>query len=93
MCPSKQRPFTGPIGDPHVFTLDGDRFDVYENGTFSLFQYSGQKIAHPSAASEVDWRLYAHYGGPWWLGSPVVPFTFFCFWVLASLIKCPNPKP
>ncbi|CAE7407499.1 ANKRD50 [Symbiodinium sp. CCMP2592] len=55
-------------GDPHIYTLDGDKFDLYENGTYTIFQYSGQKLAQPKhkGRAEVDWKLYSHYGGPLW---------------------------
>ncbi|CAE7444935.1 amt-3, partial [Symbiodinium necroappetens] len=35
------------VGDPHIYTLDGDKFDFYQNGTFSVFHYHGQKLALP----------------------------------------------
>mmetsp|Transcript_19861 Transcript_19861/g.37377 ORF Transcript_19861/g.37377 Transcript_19861/m.37377 type:complete len:494 (-) Transcript_19861:77-1558(-) len=63
------RPEASVFGDPHVYTLDGDKFDFYENGTFSVFHYAGQKLGAPSKevtpAGDVDWQLYAHYGGPY----------------------------
>ena len=55
------------VGDPHIYTLDGEKFDLYENGTFNVFHYSGQKLAHPQKQNaQVDWQLYSHYGGPLW---------------------------
>ena len=66
------KPQGSVFGDPHIYTLDGEKFDLYESGTYSVFQYSGQKLALPQAPAlsaghnEVDWRLFAHYGGKWW---------------------------
>ncbi|CAE7396345.1 ANKRD50 [Symbiodinium natans] len=58
------------FGDPHIYTVDGEKFDLYENGTYTVFRYSGQKLAHKSnhkkAKAGVDWQLYSHYGGPLW---------------------------
>ena len=60
------------FGDPHIFTLDGQKFDLYENGTYSLFHYSGRKTKFLSAGNaekksgDIDWQLFAHYGGPTW---------------------------
>jgi len=65
-------------GDPHIYTLDGEKFDLYESGTYTVFQYSGQKLQAPNAPKHkgakgpkgghamVDWKLYSHYGGPLW---------------------------
>ena len=62
-------------GDPHIYTLDGEKFDLYESGTYTVFQYSGQKLQakHKGAKGPkakghamVDWKLYSHYGGPLW---------------------------
>ncbi|CAE7309339.1 unnamed protein product, partial [Symbiodinium pilosum] len=48
----------GVVGDPHIHTLDGNEFDLYDKGTYSVFHYGG--------AGDVDWQLYATYGGPLW---------------------------
>ncbi|OLP96477.1 Deoxynucleoside triphosphate triphosphohydrolase SAMHD1 [Symbiodinium microadriaticum] len=64
-------------GDPHIYTLDGEKFDLYESGTYTVFQYSGQKLQLPQVKGHnkgakggkhgmVDWKLYSHYGGPLW---------------------------
>jgi len=60
-------------GDPHIHTLDGGKFDLYESGTFSVFHYSGRKTEIPSKGAkadtksgDVDWQLFANYGGPGW---------------------------
>jgi len=59
-------------GDPHILTLDGDKFDLYENGTFSLFHYSGRKTQFVSVEQDkpktglIDWQMFARYGGPTW---------------------------
>ena len=56
------------FGDPHIYTLDGGKFDLYENGTFSVFHLTGLEPHVPKTAAgphkgSVDWQLYAHYGG------------------------------
>eukprot|EP00439_Symbiodinium_sp_Y106_P050466 s4807_g6.t1 len=61
------------VGDPHIYTLDGDKFDFYQNGTFSVFHYAGQKLPHPTKKNAtVDWQLYSHYGGPFWTAQGVL---------------------
>ncbi|CAE7396325.1 amt-3 [Symbiodinium natans] len=61
------------VGDPHIYTLDGDKFDFYQNGTFSVFHYYGQKLLHPTEKNAtVDWQLYSHYGGPFWTAQGVL---------------------
>ena len=69
------KPQGSVFGDPHIYTLDGEKFDLYESGTYSVFQYAGQKLALPQSAhapalapghDEVNWQLFAHYGGKWW---------------------------
>ena len=55
-------------GDPHIYTLDGDKFDLYENGTYTIFQYSGQKLVQPKHGDVQRWTgsstptTAAHYG-------------------------------
>ncbi|CAE7768838.1 unnamed protein product [Symbiodinium microadriaticum] len=51
-------------GDPHIYILDGDKFDLFENGTHPIFEFSGQKLVQPKqkGPAEVDWEL--HCGGP-----------------------------
>ncbi|CAE7216710.1 amt-3 [Symbiodinium pilosum] len=52
------KPQGSVFGDPHIYTLDGDKFDFYQNGTFSVFHYSGQQLPHPKAKNAtVDWQL------------------------------------
>ena len=29
------------MGDPHIHTLDGSEFDLYDKGTYSVFHYGG----------------------------------------------------
>ena len=29
------------MGDPHIHTLDGNEFDLYDKGTYSVFHYGG----------------------------------------------------
>ena len=61
------------VGDPHIYTLDGEKFDLYENGTFTVFHYNGQKLAQPkNKHAQVDWQLYSHYGGPLWTTQAVL---------------------
>jgi len=48
----------GVVGDPHIHTLDGNEFDLYDKGTYSVFHYGG--------TGDIDWQLYATYGGPLW---------------------------
>ncbi|CAE7314634.1 amt-3 [Symbiodinium necroappetens] len=33
----------GVVGDPHIHTLDGDEFDLYDKGTYSAFHYDGSE--------------------------------------------------
>eukprot|EP00439_Symbiodinium_sp_Y106_P058177 s144_g8.t1 len=44
-------------GDPHILTLDGDKFDLYENGALG-----GDK----PKTGLIDWQMFARYGGPTW---------------------------
>jgi len=59
------------VGDPHIYTLDGQKYDLYENGTFSVFHYSGRNTNYlakgkAKKTGTVDWQLFATYGGPQW---------------------------
>mmetsp|Transcript_31795 Transcript_31795/g.59780 ORF Transcript_31795/g.59780 Transcript_31795/m.59780 type:complete len:499 (+) Transcript_31795:103-1599(+) len=59
------------FGDPHVYALDGKKFDIYENGTFSMFHYSGRQTEllstdEATKKGEVNWQMYVHSGGPAW---------------------------
>ncbi|CAE7724416.1 amt-3 [Symbiodinium pilosum] len=36
----------GVVGDPHIHTLDGNEFDLYDKGTYSVFHYGGTVAAH-----------------------------------------------
>ena len=57
------------VGDPHIQTLDGARYLLLKQGTFSLWHLSGFKIRFHSADKgimqtvPVDWQVYAHYSG------------------------------
>ena len=53
----------GVVGDPHIHTLDGNQFDLYDKGTYSVFHYDDKKA---DKDSDVDWQLFATYGGPLW---------------------------
>ena len=55
-------------GDPHIQTLDGVRYLLLKQGTFSLWHFSGfQTHVHSSKgitqAFPVDWQIYVHYSG------------------------------
>mmetsp|Transcript_23009 Transcript_23009/g.40657 ORF Transcript_23009/g.40657 Transcript_23009/m.40657 type:complete len:500 (+) Transcript_23009:68-1567(+) len=60
------------FGDPHIYALDGNKFDLYENGTYNFFRYSGRQTELPSTkkevakTGEVDWQMYTHSGGHEW---------------------------
>eukprot|EP00438_Fugacium_kawagutii_P015113 Skav214604 [mRNA] locus=scaffold57:882814:895102:- [translate_table: standard] len=62
------------IGDPHIVTLDGQRYTLLSQGTFSLWHFSGleavptvkgHKESHQDAVKRlpVDWQVYTHYSG------------------------------
>ena len=53
----------GVVGDPHIHTLDGNQFDLYDKGTYSVFHYDDKKA---DKKSDVDWQLFATYGGALW---------------------------
>lgn len=42
-------------GDPHIRTLDGNHYLLLNQGTFSLWRFSGQ--------ANVDWQIYTRYSG------------------------------
>ena len=31
------------FGDPHIYTLDGGKYDLFESGTYSVFRYAGHR--------------------------------------------------
>jgi len=75
-CPSEvtttEAPDTPPgfvVGDPHIQTLDGVRYILLKQGTFSLWHLSGLKTRFHSTHNgimqtvPVDWHVYAHYSG------------------------------
>lgn len=58
------------VGDPHIKTLDGRHYTLMNQGTFSLWRYSGvsadvmmQNLFVSSTSIDVDWQVYAHYSG------------------------------
>lgn len=58
------------VGDPHIETLDGRHYTLMNQGTFSLWRYSGvsadvmmQNLFVSSTSIDVDWQVYAHYSG------------------------------
>lgn len=52
----------GVYGDPHIKTLDGKRYILLSQGTFSLWRYSGEAEL-PWKKVPVDWEVYTHYSG------------------------------
>ena len=55
----------GVYGDPHIKTLDGKRYTLLSQGTFSLWRYSGVEAELPGRLKKVpiDWEVYIHYSG------------------------------
>eukprot|EP00438_Fugacium_kawagutii_P002303 Skav226062 [mRNA] locus=scaffold211:406109:407468:- [translate_table: standard] len=58
------------VGDPHVQTLDGHRYSLLKQGTFSLWHYSGVETEFHSEevpgvkTVPVDWHVYIRCTGP-----------------------------
>lgn len=51
-------------GDPHIKTLDGRRYTLLTQGTFSLWHYWGVEAELPWRKKvPIDWQLYTHYSG------------------------------
>lgn len=55
-------------GDPHLQTLDGKRYTLLSQGTFSLWHFSGveahiESKAVPAGKVPVDWQIFTHYSG------------------------------
>ena len=48
-------------GDPHIQTLQGDRYTLLKQGTFLAWRFS--KDSKISSKAPVDWQLFAHYSG------------------------------
>lgn len=50
-------------GDPHIKTLDGRRYTLMTQGTFSLWHYSGVEAELRRKKVPVDWEVYSQYSG------------------------------
>eukprot|EP00435_Cladocopium_sp_Y103_P044876 s899_g12.t1 len=52
-------------GDPHIKTLDGKRYTLLGQGTFSLWHFSGVQAEWKGEVKKVgvDWQVFTHYSG------------------------------
>jgi len=52
-------------GDPHIKTLDGKRYTLLSQGTFSLWHFSGVEAEWKGEVKKVgvDWEVFTHYSG------------------------------
>ena len=50
------------MGDPHIHTLDGNEFDLYDKGTYSVFHYGGTGV---SVAPEGCFFSFSVPAGAW----------------------------
>ena len=57
----------GGLGDPHVYTLDGQHYMLLQQGTFSFWHFSGLEAElstkNSAKKSPVEFNIYAHYSG------------------------------
>ncbi|CAL1144397.1 unnamed protein product [Cladocopium goreaui] len=53
------------VGDPHIKTLDGIRYTLLSQGTFSLWHFSGVEAEWKGEVKKVgvDWEVFTHYSG------------------------------
>ena len=51
------------VGDPHISTLDGKRYLLLSQGTFSLWHFSGVDAEDQGERVPVDWQVFTHYSG------------------------------
>lgn len=61
-------PPAGVEGDPHVRTLDGNHYLLLNQGSFSLWRFSGPQAQFWTSKgslkkAQVDWQIYTHYSG------------------------------